>query len=628
MSSPGIVSVAPSLAKSLARQVTLVCGLALAACGGAPKPAPSASRGKARDGFVQSNITRADYAGSEACEACHHEVYQAWLGSPMHRMTRVPRGAEIRAPFDGRSFRFKDDEVKLSEDRGERFMEISSASFGRHIYRITRVIGGRYREDFAGREVDRAAVSATWRDAGTSELILPVSYVFSPPSFRLKGYSVMVAERPGLKAGGVWNQTCIFCHNVAPYFSSLLGELLGPSAPGYQGEVVDRILPSERRARLVITDEGALVRAARDEISFLSAKRGAGAGELSTSDVPEALAAAIGVTRHSFDASHLVELGVGCESCHGGSREHVANPDIKPSFEIRSSFVRADTGAQGGHPAAPGARHQSRLRALPPSALLALSVHLGRGGRAVTTRGGATSARARPGIFCWEGVRALSRAPACHDPHAADAPDKLPARWNRRGQRTVPRLSRQVPRNASSRPTRITPLPVPGRSASIVTCPKRTWGSGYQLTRYHRIGSPNDKAKVESDRPLECALCHVDKSTLELVNSMEAFWGKRYDQELELLYGDLGRSPLLATATRGKAHEQATAIHVLGEARVAAALPGVAEQLCNPFPLVRYYARQALGQITGRPCDIDLDRDSADIRAETARFLASPQTVR
>ena len=98
---------------------------------------------------MQSNITRADYAGSETCEACHHEVYQAWLGSPMHRMTRAPKGAEIRAPFDGRAFRFKDDEVKLSEDQGERFMDISSASFGRHIYRITRVIGGRHREDFA-----------------------------------------------------------------------------------------------------------------------------------------------------------------------------------------------------------------------------------------------------------------------------------------------------------------------------------------------------------------------------------------------------------------------------------------------------------------------------------------------
>ena len=79
--------------------------------------------------------------------------------------------------------------------------------------------------------------------------MLPVSYVFETRSFRLKGYSVMVGERPGLRAGGVWNETCIFCHNTVPYFDALWGELPGPGAPTYQGEVVDRLLPRERRWR-------------------------------------------------------------------------------------------------------------------------------------------------------------------------------------------------------------------------------------------------------------------------------------------------------------------------------------------------------------------------------------------
>ena len=76
--------------------------------------------------------------------------------------------------------------------------------------------------------------------------------MFETASFRLKGYSVLVGERPGLRAGGVWNQTCIFCHNTTPYFDSLWGELHGPGAPGYQGEVVDRLLPRERRWRFEI----------------------------------------------------------------------------------------------------------------------------------------------------------------------------------------------------------------------------------------------------------------------------------------------------------------------------------------------------------------------------------------
>src|SRR6185436_351566 len=113
-----------------------------------------------------------------------------------------------------------------------------------------------------------------------------------------------------------------------------------------------------------------------------------------------------------------------------------------------------------------------------------------------------------------------------------------------------------------------------GAGGACIGChmPKKNMGLGYALTRYHRIGSPTDRARVEGDRPLECALCHVDKSVGELVGAMERFWGKRYDRAaLTALYGDLGGSALLSTVVRGKAHEQATAMHVLGEHRVRAA---------------------------------------------------------
>src|SRR6185369_2811846 len=124
-----------------------------AACGGtknAPGRAPAAT---ADDGYVKSNILRGDYAGSRACEPCHAAIHAAWTGSPMHRMTRVADGADVRAPFDGRKFSFKDDSVTLTSDGGARFVGVSSRSFGDHVYRVTRVIGGRYREDFAGVEV-------------------------------------------------------------------------------------------------------------------------------------------------------------------------------------------------------------------------------------------------------------------------------------------------------------------------------------------------------------------------------------------------------------------------------------------------------------------------------------------
>ena len=66
---------------------------------------------------------------------------------------------------------------------------------------------------------------------------------------------------------------------------------------------------------------------------------------------------------------------------------------------------------------------------------------------------------------------------------------------------------------------------------------------------------------------------------------------------------------------RGKAHEQAVAVAVLGEAHRTEALPAVARQLANPFPLVRYYARRAVDALAPQPCPVDLDRPTAEIVA-------------
>src|SRR5262249_35117298 len=129
-------------------------------------------------------------------------------------------------------------------------------------------------------------------------------WVFSPPAFRLKGYSVMVGERPGLRAGGVWNQTCILCHNTAPYLLSMFGELSGPRAPSYQGEVVDRLLPAARRLHYEVTDAGGLARAIAAEMALL----GDPSFERADGEPTALLTRAIRTTRAGLRARHLLEV--------------------------------------------------------------------------------------------------------------------------------------------------------------------------------------------------------------------------------------------------------------------------------------------------------------------------------
>jgi predicted CXXCH cytochrome family protein len=566
------------------------------------------------DRHPHSNILRTDYAGSAACAPCHPAVYQAWQSGPMHNMTRLPATAKIRAPFDGTEVRYKADAARLFADGGERFVQLRSAQAGDHLFRVTKVIGGRYREDFAGLEVPSTAAGAPVIGDPHAEQILPLSYVFETESFRLKGYSVMVTERPGLRAGGVWNQTCVLCHNTYPLFGSLWGALHGPGAPTYQGETVDRVLPIDRRWSWKITDASALNAALRSEIHAL------GDQPPPSEDTHASLAWAAHVLRDRLAPETLVEVGIGCESCHGGSREHVEQNHVLPSFEPRSTFLAP-------RPAQPGvttAEWINRACARCHQVLFSRYPYTWEGGLRRRDPGGSHITSGEAHDFLLGGCARQMSCTTCHDPHGADDPAKLRALATPAGNPVCTGCHTQYAATPALRAhAHHDPA---GAAGSCVAChmPRKNMGLGYALTRYHRIGSPTDRARVEGDRPLECALCHPRARVEELVDRMESWWGKRYDRaRLTALYGSMDAPVLGATLARGKPHEQATAIAVLGDAKEADATPALAAALAHPYPLVRYYARRALEQARGAPVPVDLEQDADAIRAGVSRWLGT-----
>jgi len=587
---------------TLATRVTLglllTCGAGLGC--GAVRPAGAGARAITETpARVASNILRGDYAGSARCAGCHAEVTAAWQSSPMHLMTRLPEGARIRAPFDGAVFRFKDDAARLTQEAGARFVDLTSAAGGHHQYRVTRVIGGRYREDYVGVDV---------ADPVGPELILPISYMFETRSFRLKGYSVLVPERPGLRAGGVWTQTCVFCHNTVPYFDDVWGALAGPGAPGYQGEVVDRLLPPARKLPFVVPPggEAGLIEAVDAEV------RRVGGGPLPPGDARQALKRGIRELRARFSADHFVEVGIGCEACHGGSRAHADDPRILPDFAPRAPFLQT-----GGAAEVTRAERINRVCARCHQVLFSHYPFTWEGGQ---RRGGEpggssiTSGEARD--FLLGGCARQMSCVTCHDPHGQDRRADLEALATPAGNRVCAGCHAQM---AAPEALRAHAHHDPaGAGGSCVAChmPRKNMGLGYALTRYHRIGSPDDPVRVERDRPLECALCHADKTVAQLVCTMERWWGRRYDRAmLQVMYGSLDALPLDATVERGKAHEQATAVAALGAAHATRATAAVARQLVNPFPLVRIYAQRALAALRGAECPVDLDRPAGEIAA-------------
>lgn len=565
---------------------------------------------------LRSNVEREDYAGSERCAACHAEIHAAWASSPMHRMTRLGGLAELRAPFDGTSFTYRDARL-VAERQGDRaYLQVLAPGEPERLWRVTRVIGGRHREDYVG-----VAVTSTAEDARASplEFVLPISWVYEPGEWRYKGYSVMVQERPSeaiWTAGAEWTSTCLFCHNTVPLLSTVYDDLAHDPNPSYQGSVPSNLLPSDRRQRFEITDEAALSRAIDRELAVIGAPPAEGGLE-------PRLSHAIASTRARFGPDHLVELGIGCEACHGGSRAHADDPRVAPSYDLISSFFRTAP-AEGTSPPETGALALNRACARCHSVLFSQYPHTWEGGQRRRGAGGSHVSSGEARDYLLGGCASEMTCTTCHDPHAEDRPDRLAALATPAGNATCTGCHDALAGDDALRAhAHHDPS---GAGASCVGChmPAKNMALDYELTRYHRIGSPTDRARVERDRPIECALCHADRSVGSLLADIERFWGRRYDAaRLDELYGsDRDVGVVDATLARGLPHEQAVAIAILGERRDRSALPRLADQLAHPYPLVRYFARESIAEITGERPPLDMSLPGDEIAAQGRAWLA------
>lgn len=616
----------------------MLLALSLAGCAAAAPPAAAPSAG-----VVASNITRADYAGSGACAGCHPAVTAAWERSPMRSMTRLAPSVPVEPVFDGRQFQYKDDRVTLFAEGGERYMAVARGGGPPVLHRVTKVIGGRYREDFVGKRLAGASPGAP-PDPGADERVLPVSYLLNGGGLRYKGYSVLVPERPYLGRGAVWRKTCIVCHNTLPHLTTLYDDLrdpslttgLPPAGDGsrplkYLGSISDHLLPRAADVEIHVTSPEGLRRAVTAEIEALGEAPPGG------EDVSGTLETAILATRKRFGQSHLIEVGIGCEACHGGSREHTVDPAKKPSFAPVSPFLSV-TGP-GGRPLS-RAEQVNRVCARCHTVLFSGYRPTWEGGERAP--GGAdapdadeeASASAAPSAppggsainsgeardFLLGGCASRMACTDCHDPHAPDGfgdrkagIDGVCAKCH--SQYSTPeRIAAHTHHRADG----------PGSACLDCHMPRKNMGLGYRLTRYHRIGSPSDPERVERDRPVECALCHEDRTVQDLTDTMTAWWGRAYDRAaLVRLYGpDLRESALLVTLSRGKPHEQAAAAAALagrGRRDLAARLVPV---LSNEIPLVRYFARDALERLIGAPFPWDVGAGDASRPAQARAWLA------
>lgn len=541
----------------------------------------------------------------------------------MRNMTRDAATATIRAPFDGTSLTVGTDTATMEMEGGARFVRITGSKTSR--YRVTKVVGGRYREDFVGVDVTGVSnpvtcgigvdVTGTAPACGV-ERVLPATYVFSTSSWRYKGYSVMVKERPSMSVRAVWANDCIPCHNTLPLATMLYDELYGPGLPAYQGRLSDRLLPQSMLWSVTSRSDRELVSALKQEIAFLG-------GEQAPNDALRAtLPAAATATNVNLDDKKLVEVGIGCEACHNGAREHVADPAVLPSYWVKSELV---TVAPPGNATPTRAQWINRTCAKCHTVLFSRYPWTWEGGERKRDPGGSTTNSGEGRDYQLGGCAKEMSCTTCHDPHVEDPGAKLAELATVAGNKLCvgchPALATPAAQQAHSHHA----ADSAGNACIGCHLPKKNMGLDYALVRYHRIGSPTDKKRVTGDRPLECALCHADKSVESIATTMEQWYGTPIDRAaLKKLYGaDLGTNVMRATLFRGKPHEQAVAMLAMSAAKLPNAIVAIAPHMAHEYPLVRFYARRALEEITGAQVDIDVNQSATELRPRIDAWLAS-----
>ena len=378
-------------------------------------------------------------------------------------------------------------------------------------------------------------------------------------------------------------------------------------APGYQGEVVDRLLPPDRRFRFDIgSDQRAGRRGRRRGDGH---RRNAVRGR--TPEPEAALEHGIHELRGRFAARHFVEVGIGCEACHGGSREHVDDPRVLPDFapEERVPGGAPDGARTDGE--VTRAERINRVCARCHQVLFSRYPFTWEGGQRRGDEPGGQLDHLRRGA---RPVAGRLRAPDVlrHLPRPARRGSARRARaaghaGRQRGLRPLPRAVRRARGAGQARPPRSE-----RRRRELRRVPHAAQEHGARL-RAHPLPPdrpPDDPVRVERDRPLECALCHADKTVGELVDHHGALVGAQVRSRRP---GRAVRQPGRAAASGHRSNGAGRTSRRWRWRRWArrtstAAVPAIARQLVNPFPLVRYYARRALEALRGQDCAVDLDR--------------------
>ncbi len=522
-----------------------------------------------------SNIHPADYVGAERCRTCHPENHAGWTRHSHRLMNTVAAEETILGDFSGRASLhhqggratfFRDDRA----EQGRWWMRLQRGPVAR-TYRVTQTIGSRFYQYYVGRLADGPEPAG--HRFYTTDHVLPFGYWLDhrqwvPVVHVHREVPELDREDPFAAAGELrrfapYAQGCNGCHTTFALGDSLTRELLrlGQFAPRRLHWDLGSYLEGHRRE--FWNEDQLAADYSEDDLQTLGARLG------------------------RMDArTFAVSLGVSCEACHLGSRQHAQDPRVMPVFAPQSQYLAVD------------ARDETIDRGRSPTNLNWACGRCHAGTRSEFAAGMSTwnsieYADATRGS-CYAELTCVD----CHDPH-----QPIGQRWTRtaaQDEAVCLKCHEQFARQAARRQHTHHVSGSPGDGCLDCHMPRINEGL-QDVVRTHMIFSPNQPDMLEANHPNACNICHVEKSIDWTFQQLNNWYGtvEISDSQVDRSYGDRGEAVGLGWLNSDNEAVRLVGVDALIRQRAGWSLGRLVEALDDEFLLNRQFAGKQLEELLG-----------------------------
>ena len=299
----------------------------------------------------------------------------------------------------------------------------------------------------------------------------------------------------------------------------------------------------------------------------------------------EERARVIGTVARFEAPHHAITLGVSCEACHLGCKQHAEGKQKKPDFLPSSPHLFSspiDEEIESG-------RSHANLNWVCGRCHTGKRIQFAAG---MAVWNSTEFADAMKGS-CYSQLTCIH----CHDPHKATGP-----KWTRTAvQDDALCLKCHQELEPTAARTAHTHHPVGSSGSRCMNCHMPRINEGMQdVVRTHMIYSPTQPDMIEANHPNACNLCHVEQPVSWTVRHLQDWYGASFDRAELARHDASGEKPVgLGWLQHSHPSVRLVAADALTKADARWALGELIDSLDDPYLLVRQFAGQGLERMLG-----------------------------